>query len=487
MKNKYLDGSLYLSLATFIFLISGYLINILLGRILGPAEYGIYGLIISLVTYINVIQTTGFTQTVSKFISEGKEDPDSILKSGMYLQLLTNSLFFILFFFFSDLIALLLKDQSLSPYIKFSSFIFPIFGFYGLYHDYYNGLHRFRKQAFMNILYSICKTLFVLSLAFTMQIKGVIIGFMIAPVIPLVFGIHFPKSTVRKFPLIKLFLFAIPIVALAIFSNLLQSIDLFYVKALSDVKENPGYYAASQNISRIIFFSMSALFLVIFPAISKSTSNQLHASTRIIIQKTLRLVLISIIPAAFIMSATSRELIEIIYSSPYLPASSSLSILLFGMVSFTIFTALSYILSGAGKPLIPAFIAIIGLLITSIACMILIPKYSLNGAAISTFIGSSISMFLACLYVYYSFKILISIISVVKILLTSIMIYFIASVIHLPIYMLPMIYILLGGLYLATLYYIKELTPADITEFKRILPSWVLKNRLINIPNNDNL
>src|SRR5258708_36141549 len=140
-KTTPLKGTFFLSIATIIFVLSGYIINILLARYLGPINYGTYGIIISFVGLVNIIQTTGITQAVSKHVAESKTDIDAVLKTGIILQSILNLLFFLFFFFFSEVIANFFHDYSLSPYIKIVAFVFPVYGLYALYYDFNNGLH----------------------------------------------------------------------------------------------------------------------------------------------------------------------------------------------------------------------------------------------------------------------------------------------------------------------------------------------------------
>ena len=44
------------------FVASGYAIHIGLARLLGPSDYGIYAVVISLMTMVNLIHTTGISQ-----------------------------------------------------------------------------------------------------------------------------------------------------------------------------------------------------------------------------------------------------------------------------------------------------------------------------------------------------------------------------------------------------------------------------------------
>ena len=68
-KQNVTHGTIYLMFAQAVFVASGYAIHIGLARLLGPSDYGIYAVVISLMTMVNLILTTGIPQAVSKCVA----------------------------------------------------------------------------------------------------------------------------------------------------------------------------------------------------------------------------------------------------------------------------------------------------------------------------------------------------------------------------------------------------------------------------------
>ena len=68
-KQNVTHGTIYLMAAQAAFVASGYAIHIGLARLLGPSDYGIYAVVISLMTMVNLILTTGIPQAVSKYVA----------------------------------------------------------------------------------------------------------------------------------------------------------------------------------------------------------------------------------------------------------------------------------------------------------------------------------------------------------------------------------------------------------------------------------
>ncbi len=470
MKISAAKGAFYLSISSIFILISGYASNIWLGRNLGPEAYGIYGVVISLTVFVNTLQISGITQAASKFVSEGKSDPNSILKTALLLQTVLTLVLTSIFFVFAEFIASLLGDLSLVPFIKLSSFIFPLYGFYALFSDYYNGLHYFREQAIMNILYSLFKAIAIIVLAYLFHIQGAIIGFIIAPFIALVIGFRVPTTKSNMFPPMRLIKYALPLVGFALLLMTLQSMDLFLIKVLSSKSEDPGFYTANQNIARIPFFALNAFSVVIFPSISMNESMKLHEQSRKLIHSSLRMIMLVLIPITFLISATSGQILELLFSKLYLPAASSLSILIFATAFLTLLFVMSNILNGAGEVKKSFWTVAFGVIITILLCFFMIPKYGLIGAALSTTVGSLVAMTLATCFVYRIFHALVSIMSITKIAFASLIVSLISYFMKLPLILMPFEYLFLFGIYLLLLKFMGEISVNDWSQVKLFLP-----------------
>jgi O-antigen/teichoic acid export membrane protein len=470
MHHKITQGTLYLTFSSILFIISGYIINITLARQLGPSNYGIYGVIITLLSIINIFQASGFTQTVSKFISENNDMRDQILSTAIRIQFISIILISIILTLFSDLIAVLLNDLSLSPYIRFLAIVIPSYSYYALFLDYQNGLHNFKKQAIMSSIYSVSKVILIIPLSLFYGIYGILIGFAVSPALALTSGIYIPKAN-GNYAVKKLVMFSIPLMFFIFFSTLLYTVDILLVKSLLRSNIETGYYSAIQNLSKIPIFGLSAFATILFPLISKSLSDNKPNVTKSLINNGLRYILILIVPTVLLISSTSNEIIELIFSNKYLPGSTPLSILIIGTGFLAIFTVLTSILNGASKPHLSMIISLVGIILIFLFGIYLIPIFGLVGAALATTLGSIIVTTISCILIYKNFNTLLSLSSFFKILLSSIAIYLLSFLIKLPIFFLPLKYILLLGIYGILLVLLKEINKLDVSLFNSLIPT----------------
>lgn len=473
MKTSLKKGTIYLTISALIFMISGYVVNFWLGRSLGPTQYGVYGVLISLITAVNITQGNGLPQTISKFIAEDEEKAESILWSSLIIQIFSTIAVSILLFVSSGIIAGFLRDNSLVPYMQLSAAIFPLYGMYSLYLGYYNGLHLFKKQAFINVIYAIGKCVFIISLVHIWGLYGAILGFILSSFIGLIAGIHIPQKINRAFPIKPLILFSIPLIGYAIVSTLQLSIDLFFLKSLYHSSQGIGYYTANQNITRIPLFGFSALSEVLLPAISKSIGQNLHSKIQLVTDQAIRFTFLLLTPTIILIAITSKQVLTLLFSSAYQLGASSLSILIFGTGLYTLYNIISNILSGAGKPNTPFGISIVGLIITSFFCYILIPFSGLIGAALATTIGSFISLLLGCFFLYRQINVSLPISSLAKISLSGSIILLLGIYIQVSLIFTPILYVILSLVYIGALYLLKEITHEDIVFIRSLIPAWI--------------
>lgn len=462
---------MHLTVSSLAFMLSGYIVNIWLGKKFGPGDYGIYGVIISLMTMINIIQTSGLPQAASRFIAAKPESAEDVLHAALRAQILSTIGISFLFFMLSRPLALLLNDISLMPYIEATSLILPFYSVFALYTGYYNGLHNFRKQAMMYIIYSGVKLVAVIGLIYVFHLYGAIIGFIIAPLAALLFGSHLPRSTAEGDGLSRrLIVFSLPLIGFAVLSTLLISVDLFFVKSLLAEGQAAGLYTASQNIARIPYFALAAFAAVLFPTVARSMAREEARETGKKIRDNLRYLLLLLIPSTALIMMTSADVLRLMYSSSYLPAAASLSWLALGLAFISIFVILANVINAAEKPSTSMLIAAIGVGVTSLFCFLLVPERGFSGAALATTAGGAVTMLLALIAVARRFPRIIPWSGSAKMMVAALGMYAAHAALHFSFILLPLSYLVLLGIYALVLVILGEIGRADISAIKALLP-----------------
>ena len=503
MKSNLAKSALWVTFSEILFNLSGFVIHSVLGRFLGPADYGRYGIIITLTTMVIILIGNGIPTAMAKYISEYFEiNPrmvKTIKKQAIVLQTIIIGGITILFFFSIPLICKALGDPTLIPLFRISTLIIPAFAGASFYFSYYTGLHRFNLQATLKTLRSIFRIVFVIGLAYFWKVEGSIVGYIIAP--GGVFLVAFlidkfyigPKLKKQEelqkniasdnrsgsfaaaaqddvnFDWRKLTNYAWQIVVFFLAYELLISIDLYLVKAILRDDNLTGIYNAALTVGRIPYYIFYAMTIFLLPMVSKSTSQNNPEETKKILAQSLRIMLLLLVPMIVLMSIYAKPILIDFYGAKYALGAFPMSILEYGIGFLTIFYVMSFALNGAGKTKMVMKISIVGFLINAILNYILIKKYSITGSAIATSIASFIVAIWILYYLWRDFGALIKIKTFLKTIFAAAGMYLVSLLFSKGEIAFIAWSIILFVFYLFVLYILKEIKKEDLEIVKTLI------------------
>lgn len=410
---KFSNALVWLTCSEIIFSVAGYIIQSAVGRILGPADYGRYSLVVTLTTMIIVLIGNGIPTAMSKYLSEIFESaPEKILgikHQAIRLQVLLMLSVTIVFFFSAPLIARALRDPSLTPLFQLSSLIIPAFAAASFYFYYYTGLHFFRLQAILKMTRALGRIIFIIGFAYFFGVQGAVSGYIAAPLF--VFAIALMADifiTHRYFPHVKqtkadiipfsgktILAYAGPLTLFLLFYELILTLDLYFVKSLLQSDYLTGIYNAAITAGRIPYYLFYALTIILLPAISKTTAERNTGETTRLVNQSLRLLVFLLFPMITLLIIYAPQVLHIFYGNQYTAATQPLQIYALGVGFLTIFYVLSFALNGAGLVKIPMQLTFWGFLSMIVLNLILIPQWALAGAALSiTLVSIAITLLL---------------------------------------------------------------------------------------------
>ena len=489
MSSNLAKSAFWVTISEIIFNLSGYVIHSAVGRILGPADYGRYGLVVTLTTMVIILIGNGIPTAMAKYISEIFETNSRLVKvikkQAIILQTVIVGAITIIFFIASPAIAYVLNDPSLTKLFRISTLIIPAFALASFYFSYYTGLHKFNIQSFLKTLRSVMRVIIIIGLAYLYKVEGSVAGYIVAPFI--VFLVAWmidefrigkelkekaavqDQSLEAKFEYKKLLNYAWQEIVFFLAYELLISIDLYLVKALLRDDYLTGIYNGALTVGRIPYYVFYALTVILLPVISKSTAENNQERTAKIISNSLRLMVILLVPSVILMAVFSEPIIKIFYSAKYIEAAFPMSILVIGVGFLTIFYVMSFVMNGAGKTKIPMVISIFGVIANAVLNYILIKKYALVGSAVATSITSFLTMLFMLYYLHRDFQVSMKIKSILKIALAGILTYFLSQLFSQGRFIFILWSIILFAFYLLVLYLLREIKKEDVAYFKGII------------------
>lgn len=474
----------WLTMAEIIFNISGYIVHSGVGRILGPADYGRYGLVITLTTMIIVLIGNGIPTAMSKYLSEFFETRPEMIgiikRQALILQTILISGVTLLFFALAPLISRALGDPSLTSLFRISTLIIPAFAAASFYFYYFTGIHRFNIQAVLKTVRSVAKVIFILGLAYFFKVEGAVAGYIAAPFLVFLIAFAIDKFSFRKNIRIRdnslkisyysrLLNYAWPLTLFMLFYEIMISIDLYMVKGLLHNDYLTGIYNGALTVGRIPYYLFYALAIVLLPTISKTTSQNNIEETKKVVSQSLRLMLLLLPPIIILMSVFSVPIIKLFYGAPYLASAYPMSILAVGVGFLTVFYIMSFAVNGAGKVKIPMLIAFFGATLNIFLNYFLIKNYALTGAAIATSLSSLTVMIIILYFVKKHFKVLTNLKNLFNVALASLAVYFISFLFPKTENLIFIIWALIFSvIYFILLYILREIKSEDIEIFRKL-------------------
>lgn len=474
-KQSRLSGAVSLIFAQGLVLVLGYITHPLIGRLLGRASYGVYGVVLSVQSIVGLLLTLGVPIAVSRFVARDEEHAHSTLRQALRIQTIIALVVSVATFLLSPAIAAALGDQSLTNYIRLSAGIVFLQAYYPIFVQFLSGLHRFNKQAALTAVYAVSKLVGALLLLAIFQIYGAFLGFAVGGVLAGMLGWWWTwragGQVHKSLPLRAFLQFSSTYVLTLVGLQVLISLDLFMVKALLGDDTQAGYYNAAVTLSRISYMLLQALAFILLPSVSALTRpGASHDKAASFIADAIRYLIMLIVPSVAIAAATSQPLIVLFFSREYLPAAPLLTILMVGVGSLAFYLLLINIVAGAGKAIVGLAVTILLLVISAILGLTLIPPFQLMGAAWQTTITGVIGLTILSVYTFWTFKIPVPARSIVHILIAS------AAAVAptyawqaTPLTLLPQ-YLLGGLLYVVVLYLLGEISAADRRRLGSIIP-----------------
>ncbi len=388
-KGRAATDSVYLLLAQGVVLLVGYLIHILLARLLGPESYGIFSLCYGALYVLILFVISGVPAAASRRIAVDRSSARAVRTLSLRIQILVSFPACIAYVLLAEPLAGVLADHRLGPYLSITALAIPAYALLYAHLGFLAGLRLFSRQALLIGAYGLAKLAFVIPLGLLFGAKGALAGVALAPASALVLGSRLlPRpetelvaSATRARDLLS---FALPWTVLAVALQLLLSGDLFLVKALLRDDATTGYYSAAATIGRVPYLVLAALSNMLLPLVAHAVAAGDRVKTNLYVRQATRLILILGILATALSWALAEPIITLLFSPAYAPAAGPLPILVAGTSLLALFCALASIQAGARSEWHPALTALVTFAAGMAFGSWVIPAHGIIGAALTT-------------------------------------------------------------------------------------------------------
>ena len=392
LKNSYFV--LFLSLFG---IIIGYVLRIFLSRYLTIEDFGLFYAVSAFVGLFTIVRYLGLNQALTKFIPEFliKKENSKIKSSIIFtvvFQLITITAFTIIILFFQNDISLLFKSGKAGTVLTLMVLSFIPSTFFTVFQSVFQGYQRLKMYALIEpVRISSTFALSVLFIIFLqLGVSGVALAYFCAAIFTsVVFSISFfkldmikTKTTLSSDLTKKLFRFGIPVFMSGVALIIINFTDTLVITFFRTLDEVALYQVALPTTQLLLVFS-SATAAVMFPLVS-----YLYASKKMAeIERGLRVIsvmmLFVLLPFVILLYSFPEVVVQILFSSKFLPAVNTIKILSIGMIFYSFFVLFQTTLDGIGKPFISTKI-MFAMAVSNIAMnLILVPILGIMGAAVA--------------------------------------------------------------------------------------------------------
>ena len=312
-----------------------YFFRFFVGRSLGPEEFGVFEVLLSLI-YVIVIPLTAIQTTLSKFVAEFKVKNEDKKIAYLFSKSIKKI----------GLVGLMsqcfLKIEELSPLIiigVFMTFTFLI----PVLRGFLQGLQRFKLLGSTFIVESLIKIGFGIPLIYWgFGVNGAIWGFMLGFFLPFLIIFYFVsrlfRSAKEKFESSNIYKYSFTVLIMLVSLTIFYTLDLILVKRFFD-PITAGYYAALSLFGKVIFFASMSISIVMFPKVSELNSQ--NKNTRSLLFKSLLITLILGAIGSLFYYLTPDLVVNLLFGKEYLIIAPLLGF--FGII-MTIYS-LSYVIA----------------------------------------------------------------------------------------------------------------------------------------------
>lgn len=348
LKNQLVAGSLVLFVGTAVSNFGNYLYHLLMGRMLGPIDYGILASLISL-TYLFNIPMGTLNLVVVKYVSalRGKKELGAIAYFHSWLNKKVTIFALAGFFLLtiaSPLFASFLHLESTLPILLVIAY--SLVGVYLTINTAaLQGFLRFGLISVLGVIQVSLKLIIAVLLVYLVQkVLGAISAILISTIFAYLLTAFFVKRLFKKergkgkeVDGRRLFGYSIPVFFSTLAFTSLYTTDIVLARHFLPAQE-AGFYAALATLGKIIFFATGPIIMVMFPMVSEKHANGKKYLN--LLNLSLGLVFLICLGISGVYFLFPKLMVNILYGSQYLLASSNL----WFFAVFLSFYSLSYLL-----------------------------------------------------------------------------------------------------------------------------------------------
>lgn len=379
--------------AKVVFVLCTYGIHFFLGKNLSAVEYGVIGVVISIITVNYNFLSNGARQAVSKLLATNEYDEKNVISLGFSYQIMISMILAIVNYCGASFFAEILNAPEMKDYIRISAFMIPFTGIYFISLGTINGLRLFLVEATIVTIYPLLRLTVIpyVKNVFSDSAVGVVMGFFTAAFFCAIGSVVYLLSRknkyvtrVKKVKMKEFFSNMTNFFTFFTCITIILNIDILFVNALVSKAEYVGYYTGAVNFAKVSYYLLSAIYLVVLPMITKFYHEQKmeQASSTIIVLN--NCIALLILPIVSIVGATTKQMLASFYNEEYIYAANTATILMLSQFLIGLFVVINMCISATNDKKFSTEVALGIMIFDFFICFIFTKSIGIEGAAIAS-------------------------------------------------------------------------------------------------------
>lgn len=366
-------------------------------RFLDPDHYGVYVLVVAVVTFTATLIDLGSTTAATQLIASSEPDRQiKLAHSALAFRLVIIVIAIIVIWLGQDLFGLVDSSNELVGYHLFIPLMLASYSLDELFSSILQGFHAYRhmaiSQAARGALRLLFTTLFLVVLHFGTEalIYSWILSFAICSTYQFLV-LPVPKGLLWDRPLLgEILRFGFPI-------QLNQLVRVFYIRVdvlLLGALVGPtgvALYAVAARIPQAVQQLSDSYTVVFFPTLSTLLAKGQTAKANWVFNSSLRLLSFASAIAALIAVLFSHEIISLVFSEKYATSSWVFALLMIGLHISIIVNLMGYTLTAAGYPGRSLIANTVRVILNVLANLVLVPLLGFVGPALARLLAVYLS------------------------------------------------------------------------------------------------
>ncbi|AJF61461.1 Polysaccharide biosynthesis protein [archaeon GW2011_AR15] len=482
---KIVKGTITVLIFTFLSALLGYVLKFVFARYLQVEEIGLFYSVLGFILFFAFIRDLGLSDSLTYFIPRFKVDNKkknikSAILFTLYIQMAIGILFAVVFVALSNtLVKYYFKDERALFLILGLAFYFVIEGIYEVLFQSFQGFQDMFLFQGLEFSFQVISLAFFLVFIFAkIPITYFAIVYLISMIISTtIFFVLFVKKLFPDFFYIKtkiskklkkeMLEYSFPTMMGSLAGTIFSQQSVFFLTFFVGL-EAVGYYVMAHALAKISIFFFKAVNFVFSPIMSEMWKKKDIKSLNYYFNEMITYTYVVGVPMVLALVVFPQEILRILYSDSFLPASQALMLLAFYYPFFSFNSLFKRAFLSAGMPKLARNATYATLIVNLVFNIVLIPTYGLLGAVIADIVSIAITTIYVLYLNHKHLSILIDKNKLVRVIVASTLFIISAAVlkhiINMPIILeLILVLIIAGGTYIGAIFAL------GIISFKKII------------------